>query len=178
MQIDLRTRFPRSEILVVEHHLAHAASAFYASGMENAAVLSVDRAGDFRSGALFQGQGSHLLPVREMYFPDSLGDLFNRVTEMLGYEARADEHKVQWLSASGTPEYLEVFRKILHNGTTPWPRLNRSYFDADHETRGGFSKKFYAETGIDAEQPLSQSVKANLASSLQTAVEEAVVRDA
>ena len=109
-----------------------------------------------------------------MYFPDSLGDLFNRVTEMLGYEARADEHKVQWLSTSGTPAYLEVFRHILHSGPTPWPRLNRSYFDADHLTRGGFSRKFYSETGIDSEQPLSQAVKADLASSLQTAVEEAI----
>ena len=173
-QIDLRTRFPRSEILVVEHHLAHAASAFYASGMENAAVLSIDRAGDFRSSVLFQGQGSHLLPVREMYFPDSLGDLFNRVTEMLGYEARADEHKVQWMSASGKPTYLEVFRKALHSGSAQWPRLDRSYFDADHLTRGGFSRKFYAETGIDGEQTLPPAVKADLAASLQTAVEEAV----
>jgi carbamoyltransferase len=79
IQIDLRTRFPRSEIIVVEHHLAHAASAFYASGMEEAAVLSLDRAGDFRSGALFHGQQNRLLPAREMYFPDSFGDLFNRV---------------------------------------------------------------------------------------------------
>jgi carbamoyltransferase len=173
-QIDLRARFPRSEILVVEHHLAHAASAFYASGMEEAAVLSIDRAGDFRSGALFQGRGNHLLPVREMYFPDSFGDLFNRVTEMLGYEARADEHKVQWLSASGSPAYLDVFRKILHGGPASWPRLDRSYFDADHSTRGGFSRKFYAETGINAEQPLTQPLKADVACSLQAAVEEAV----
>ena len=173
-QIDLRTRFPRSEILVVEHHLAHAASAFYASGMDTAAVLSIDRAGDFRSGALFQGEESHLKPVREMYFPDSLGDLFNRVTELLGYEARADEHKVQWLSASGSPKFVEVFRKVLHSGSAQWPRLDRSYFDADHLTRGGFSRKFYVETGIEADQALSAALKADLAASLQTAVEEAV----
>jgi carbamoyltransferase len=173
-QIDLRTRFPRSEVIVVEHHLAHAASAFYASGFEHAAVLSLDRAGDFRSGALFQGRMNHLLPVREMYFPDSFGDLFNRVTEMLGYEPRADEHKVQWLSASGEPAYVEVFRNILHSGSAAWPRLDRSYFDADHLTRGGFSRKFYAETGINADQPLSQQLKADIASSLQNAVEEAV----
>jgi carbamoyltransferase len=174
IQIDLRTRFPRSEIIVVEHHLAHAASAFYASGMEEAAVLSLDRAGDFRSGALFHGQQNRLLPAREMYFPDSFGDLFNRVTEMLGYEPRADEHKVQWLSASGTPVYWEVFRKILHAGPGLWPRLDRGYFDADHLTRGGFSKKFYDEIGPGAEQPLSQQSKADVAASLQHAVEEAV----
>jgi carbamoyltransferase len=173
-QIALRARFPSSDIIVVEHHLAHAASSFYASGMENAAVLSVDRAGDFRSGALFRGQNSHLLPVKEMYFPDSFGDLFNRVTEMLGFEPRAGEHKVQWMSASGTPAYLAVFRKILHAGPSGWPRLERSYFDADRTTHGGFSNKFYHETGIDSGQPLSQQTKADVASSLQNAIEEAV----
>jgi carbamoyltransferase len=173
-QIDLRTRFPRSEIIVVEHHLAHAASAFYASSMENAAVLAIDRAGDFRSGVLFQGQHSHLVPVREMYFPDSFGDLFNRVTEMLGYEPRTDEHKVQWLSVAGAPVYLDVFRKILHGSSAPWPRLDRSYFDSDRLTNGGFSKKFYEETGTDREKPLTQQVKADLACSLQNAVGEAV----
>ena len=110
-----------------------------------------------------------------MYFPDSLGDLFNRVTEMLGYEPRADEHKVQWLSASGQPAYLEVFRKILHSGPAEWPRLDRTYFDADHLTRGGFSRKFYKETEIAPDQPLTQSVKADLAASLQTAVQNAVI---
>ncbi len=163
-----------SEILVVEHHLAHAASAFYTSGMERAAVLSIDRAGDFRSAVLFQGEGSRLLPAREMYFPDSLGDLFNRVTELLGYEARADEHKVQWLSASGQPAYLDVFRKIVHPNGVHWPRFDRSYFDTDHLGRGEFSDKFYSETGIDSEKPLGQNMKADLASSVQTAIEETV----
>ena len=73
---------------------------------------------------------------------------------------RADEHKVQWLSASGTPAYLEVFRKILHSGSAHWPRLDRSYFDADHLTPGGFSRKFYTETAIrrrSAFAPIRQS---------------------
>src|SRR6201996_7453899 len=137
-QLELRARFPRSEIVVVEHHHAHAASAYYASGFDTASVLSVDRAGDFRSAVLFRGEQTQLTPVRELYFPDSLGDLFNRVTEMLGYEPRADEHKVQWMSASGKAAYLDVFRKILHaNERTPdWSKLNRSYFDADRLTQG------------------------------------------
>jgi carbamoyltransferase len=113
-QIEMRSRFPESEIVVVEHHHAHAASAYYVSGFESASVLSADRAGDFRSAVLFHGQGNQLTSARELYFPDSIGDLFNRVTELLGYEARADEHKVQWMSASGEPAYHEVFRRILH----------------------------------------------------------------
>ena len=124
-------------------------------------MLSLDRAGDFRSGALFQGQKNHLLPVREMYFPDSLGDVFNRVTEMLGYEPRADEHKVQWLSARANLLIWMCFARFFIARSPAWPRLDRSYFDADHLTRGGFSRKFYAEIGIDADQPLSQQLKAD-----------------
>ena len=56
-QLRLRARFPNSEIVVVEHHHAHAASAYYASGFDSAAVLSLDRAGDYRSAVLFNGNG-------------------------------------------------------------------------------------------------------------------------
>jgi carbamoyltransferase len=126
-QLELRARFPNSEIVVVEHHHAHAASAYYASGFRSAAVLSVDRAGDYRSAVLFQGQERRLTSLRELYFPDSLGDLFNRVTELVGYEARADEHKVQWLSTTGEPKYIDVFREILHRGDPLGPNLTAAF---------------------------------------------------
>ncbi|MBV9268571.1 MAG: hypothetical protein JO061_20550 [Acidobacteriaceae bacterium] len=174
-QLRLRTRFPNSDVVIVEHHYAHAASAFYASPFESAAVLSVDRAGDFRSAVLFEGRGRHLTPVREMYFPDSLGDLFNRVTELLGFEPRADEHKIQWLSTSGEPKHLSLFRDILHRGGTTWPQMDRSYFDADHLTNGGFSAKFFDRLGINPEEELSIEGKADMAASLQAAVAESVV---
>lgn len=173
-QIEMRARFPESEIVVVEHHHAHAASAFYASGFPAASVLSVDRAGDFRSAVLFNGQGNQLTPIRELYFPDSIGDLFNRVTQLLGYEARSDEHKVQWMSASGEPVYRDVFRKILHQAGPEWPRLDRSYFDSDRLAHGGFSQRFYSETGLPSQEKLSQTEKGNVAASLQTAVQETI----
>ncbi len=173
-QIEMRARFPESEIVVVEHHHAHAASSFYASGFPSASVLSVDRAGDFRSAVLFSGQGNKLTPLRELYFPDSLGDLYNRVTELLGYEARADEHKVQWMSASGEPVYRDVFHKILLQAGGDWPRLDRSYFDSDHLANGGFSARFYTETGLPTKEKFSQTEKVNVASSLQAAVQDTI----
>jgi carbamoyltransferase len=173
--LSMRARFPKSEIVVVEHHHAHAASAYFASGFEEASVLSVDRAGDFRSAALFHGRGNQLNAVRELYFPDSLGDLFNRVTELLGYEPRADEHKVQWLSASGTPSYRDVFWKILHRTDSSWPHMDRSYFDSDQLAKGGFGARFYAETELAQGEPFSPEQKADLAASLQRAVEDSVI---
>jgi carbamoyltransferase len=172
--LELQARFQRSEIVVVEHHHAHAASAYYCSPFSSAAVLSIDRAGDYRSAVLYRGEGSQLTPIREMYFPDSLGDLFNRVTGLLGFEPRADEHKVQWLSASGKPNYLSVFQKLLGRNGSTWPRFDRSYFDADRLTHGGFSARFFEECGLDPSQPLSPNTKIDLAISLQTAIEETV----
>ncbi|HEY7303268.1 MAG TPA: carbamoyltransferase C-terminal domain-containing protein [Bryobacteraceae bacterium] len=173
-QLELRARFPQSEIVVVEHHHAHAASAYYASPFEKAAVLTVDRAGDFRSAVLFSGERNQLTRVKELYFPDSLGDVYNRVTALLGYEPRADEHKVQWLSASGQPVYLDVFRRILHRDRSEWPKIDRAYLDPERMTHGGFSVRFYEEIGADASKPFPENVKADLARSLQAAIEAAV----
>ncbi len=171
----LRTRFPQSAITVVEHHDAHAASAYYASGFDRAAVLSIDRAGDFRSAVLFSAQGNQLKPVRELYLPDSLGDLFNRVTELLGFRPRADEHKVQWLSASAEPKYADVFRSLLHASGAAWPSFDRGFFDAGRLSHGGFSGRFYDALGIEPGTKLSPDIKAEIAASLQRAIEEAVI---
>jgi carbamoyltransferase len=173
-QIEMRARFPEAEIVVVEHHHAHAASAYYVSGFDSASVLSVDRAGDFRSAVLFSAQHNNLTPIRELYFPDSIGDLYNRVTELLGYEARADEHKVQWMSSSGEPVYREVFRRILHRVDDTWPHTDRSYFDSDRLAQGGFSARFYTETSLPAKEKLSQTEKSNVAASLQWAVQDTI----
>ena len=173
-QLELRARFPHSEIVVVGHHRAHAASAYYVSPFDGATVLSVDRAGDFRSAVLFEANGRHLLPVRELYFPDSLGDLFNRVTELLGYKTRADEHKVQWLSAYGRPDYIDVFRSILRKGSGRWLYTDRTFFDADRLIQGGFSARFYDAIGIGMGECIPQATRANLAASLQAAVNETV----
>src|SRR5579885_736772 len=130
----LRDQFPKSEILVVEHHQAHAASAFFASPFEEATVLTLDHAGDFRCGARWHASGTQIQLDREWYYPDSLGRLYRAVTQLLGYRPGADEHKVQWLSTSGDESLAPMFRKILSDTA----RLDPSYFDAN----GSFSRKF------------------------------------
>ena len=173
--LELRARFPQSELVVVDHHDAHAASAYYASGFESARVLSIDRAGDFRSAVLFDGEGNRLTRVRELYFPDSLGDLYNRATELLGFEPRSDEHKVQWLSAAGTPAYEAVFEAVINATAAGWPHFDRSFFDSDRMGQGGFSRRFFEATGIPSNESLPANVKADIASSLQGAIERTVL---
>jgi carbamoyltransferase len=172
--LSLRSRFPDAEIVVVEHHTAHAASAYFASGFQESAVLSIDRAGDYRSAVLYRAEGRQLHAVREMYFPDSLGDLFNRVTELMGYQSRSDEHKVQWLSTTAESAYKQVFTELLGDASSGWPRLDRSYLDTDRHSRGGFSRKFFEALGIAPGQALPAAMQARIAASLQQAVNDTV----
>src|SRR6185369_337080 len=74
--VTLRDHFPNADIVVVEHHLAHAASAFYASPFEEATVLTLDHAGDFRCGGRWHARGNQMEIDKEWYYPDSLGRLY------------------------------------------------------------------------------------------------------
>jgi carbamoyltransferase len=97
LHLKLRSRFPNSRVIVLDHHTAHAASAFFPSPFEEASVLTLDRAGDFRSGSRWQARGNSLNLEEEIYAPDSLGELYGRVTELLGFRPNADEHNVHWM---------------------------------------------------------------------------------
>jgi carbamoyltransferase len=172
--LELRDTFPRAEIVLVGHHKAHAASAFYASPFEQATVLTLDRGGDFRCGALWSASGSQLSLEKELYFPDSIGDLYGRVTELLGFEANADEHKVQWLSASGDDRFHDLFLEILAPRDGGWPRIDRSYFHGERQSRGGFSAKFYKRLGVADSSEIPAALRAAIAAGLQRAVEQTV----
>ena len=176
--LELLTRFPNSEVVVAEHHLAHAASAYYLSGFDNATVLSLDRGGDFRSGIVFRAEGNQLVPIRELYFPDSLGVVYSRVTEFLGFEARADEHKVQWLGATlGTAPLasdLATFHDLLHRGGSAWPQVDRSFLAPGRLADGGFGESFYRRLNLTPFAPVPSSRKAEIAAALQHTVNETV----
>src|SRR5208282_6335950 len=96
-------------IATVEHHLSHAASAFFLSRYEHALVITMDEDGAGCSGMIAIGEGMSLRKVREIRYPHSLAWLYSRVTESLGFIPRSEEHKTQWLSVGGEPQYLDVF---------------------------------------------------------------------
>jgi carbamoyltransferase len=173
--LELRDAFPRSEVVLVEHHAAHAASAYFASPFEQATVVTLDRAGDFRCGARWSASGSQLTLETELYYPDSLGDLYGRVTELLGFEPNADEHKVQWLSASGDDRFHGLFLEILSPREGGWPRIDRSFFHGDRPSRGGFSPKFYKRLGLQDGSEVPAAMRPSVAAGLQQAVEQTVI---
>jgi carbamoyltransferase len=175
LHLQFRARFPNSRIILVDHHAAHAASAFYASPFSEATVLTLDRAGDFRCGARWKASGVQLILEKEIYYPDSLGDLYGRVTELLGFKANADEHKVQWLSAAGDDRFRSLFLEIMAAKAGEWPRIDRSFIDAERMTMGGFSEKFLARLGICASSGVPSALRAHVAAGLQRALESVVL---
>ena len=171
LHFSLRELFPRAEVAVVEHHLAHAASAFFASPFEHAAVLTLDHTGDFGCGARWNAQGNHLQLEREWQYPDSLAWLYSAVTELLGYHAGADEHKVQWLSTSGSDRFHELFHEIA----TPSGRLDATFFDGHPSANGGFSAKFFERLGLEDGAAIPAAMAPAIARGLQRAVEDTVL---
>jgi carbamoyltransferase len=163
--------FPKARVVSIDHHAAHAAAAYLPSPFDNAVVITLDREGDLRCGSKWRGEGNRLVLEDEILYPDSIGELYGRVTELLGFQPRADEHRVQWLSATGEPRYLEVFRKLVHNHG-----IDRSFFESSQNGHGGFGVQFFEQLGIDGRAELNQKQRADIAASMQKTLEEYVLR--
>jgi carbamoyltransferase len=100
----------------VEHHIAHAASAFHASPFRQAAVLTLDGRGEKATTSYYLGEGNTLQPLGQVDMPHSLGLLYEQVTEYLGFLRSSDEYKVMALASFGQPHYLAEFRSLIHLG--------------------------------------------------------------
>jgi carbamoyltransferase len=175
LHLKLRAQFPNSRILVVEHHQAHAASAYFPSPFDDATVLALDRGADFRCGSRWQAQGAHMTIDQEQYLSDSLGDLYGRVTELLGFEASADEHKVQWLSVCGDDRFRQLFLDILCLSDAG-PRMDRGYFSTERLKHGRFSARFYQRLGLNDGEAIPEGLRAHIAAGVQRAIEDAAIR--
>lgn len=173
---EVRAQFPNARLVIVEHHTAHAASAWYASPFEDAVVLTLDRGGDLHCGARWRADASGLRLEKELFYPDSLGDLYGRVTELLGFEAEADEHKVQWLSSAGDDRFTPVFESMMTWDGDNWPSLDRSWFDHSRLRQGGFDERLFSALKVGADGVVPPAMRAHVAAGVQRAVENAVLR--
>ena len=142
--------FTKAKVDTVDHHAAHAAAAYYVSPFEEATVITLDREGDLRCGAKWRGSGNTLTVEEEILYPDSIAELYGHVTELLGLRARADEHRVQWLSMAGKPAFSKLFDEIIHDRTVG--------------------------QSITLPEPLQRKYRADLAASMQQALELYVLR--
>jgi carbamoyltransferase len=170
LPVALRT-FAKARVVSIDHHAAHAAAAYLPSPFDNAAVLILDRAGDLRCGSKWRGEGNRITLEEEILYPNSIGELYGRVTELLGMQPRADEHRVQWLSVTGEARYADTFAEILQARA-----VDESFFESGRQGHGGFGTKFFERIGIDGRAELKPTERADIAASIQKALEDYVLR--
>lgn len=136
---------PSARVVNVEHHLCHAAGAFFLSPFERSLILTMDEEGDGQSGLLAVGEGTRVRVLRNISYPHSLAWLYSQVTEILGFVPHVEEHKTQWLSLEGEPLYREVFHDILRKSGPGSVRLDSSYLEHGVGGRFVFSSKFWSK---------------------------------
>lgn len=112
----------------VEHHRAHMASAFFVSPFDDAAILSVDGAGDFVTTMWGTGKDNQITVTNEINFPHSLGIFYNAVTQWLGFPKYGDEGKVMGLAPYGQPIYMDKMRKLVRTQSDGSFELDLDYF--------------------------------------------------
>ena len=165
-------------ILHCEHHLSHAASAFYPSPFETAAILCVDGIGEWATVSAWRGRGKNLTHLWEIRFPDSLGLLYSAFTFFCGFKVDSGEYKLMGLAPYGEPRYADLIRKhLIFIGSDGSFTLNRRYFN--YEVGNQMTSASF-ETLFDGPRRLPESSitqrEMDLAASIQLVTEEVILK--
>src|SRR5262249_28652439 len=119
-------------LLRLEHHLCHAAAAFFQSSFDRALIVTSDEGADGKSGMIAIGEGNRIEPLQSIEFPHSLAWVYTQITELLGFIPRREEHKTQWLSIGAEPALKDLFLELIRDTRSPGlPHLNRKFIDCD-----------------------------------------------
>lgn len=165
-------------LLFSEHHLSHAASAFFPSPFEEAAVLTMDGVGEWATTSLAIGRGNKLTVKNEIHFPHSIGLLYSAITYYIGFKVNSGEYKVMGLAPYGDPKYVDLIKNhlidIKEDGSF---HLDMSYFNyctGLTMTNAKFDKLF----GAPARKPESTLTQRemDIAASIQAVTEELVIK--
>lgn len=173
----LRKKFGyEGKVLFIRHHLSHAASAFFASPFNEAAILTIDALGEYTTTAIHYGKGNEIKTLKEIHFPNSLGLFYSAVTSYLGFRVNNDEYKVMALAAYGKPRYYKEFKEIIDVKPDGSFSLNKKYFTFTSKERM-FSKKFEEKFGPPRKpnEPIEKR-HMDIAATLQTITEEIVIK--
>ena len=166
------------EVLFTEHHQAHAASAFFASPFDQAAVLTLDGVGEWTTSSAGIGRGNALEFLREMRFPHSLGLLYSAFTYHAGFRVNSGEYKLMGLAPYGEPRYRDrILAEVMDLKADGSFRLDQSFFDYAaglKMTSARFDARFDGPPRAP-ESPLTQR-EMDLAASVQAVTEEVVLR--
>lgn len=170
----------RGRYVFTEHHESHAASAFFPSPFEEAAILTLDGVGEWATGSLGVGRGNKVRLLKELRFPHSLGLLYSAFTYFTGFKVNSGEYKLMGLAPYGEPVYRDlILEKMLDLKADGSFRMDMSYFAFHHRevmTSGNFDRLFGGPPR-QAEDVLTQR-EMDIAASIQAVTEEIMMRQA
>ena len=166
------------ELLYAEHHESHAASAFFPSPFDEAAILTMDGVGEWATASYGVGRGSDIELWKEIHWPDSLGLLYSAFTYYTGFKVNSGEYKVMGLAPYGEPKYVDaILTELVHLREDGSFTLNQSYFNyltGLTMTNGAFDRLFGGPPRVP-ESKLTQR-EMDLARSVQVVCEEIMLR--
>ncbi len=167
------------EILYVEHHMSHAASAYFCSPFDEAAILSVDGVGEWTTTATGTARGSEIRLEEELRFPHSIGLLYSAFTAFLGFEVNEGEYKVMGMAPYGQPKYVDKIHKIvkIHDDGSFWLDMDYFAYHRPHDT--SFSRKFVDLFGKPRNPKTEEKLDpyyADVAASIQAVTEEILIK--
>jgi carbamoyltransferase len=166
------------KLLYAEHHESHAASAYYPSPFDEAAILTIDGVGEWATATIGIGRGAELELLEEMRFPDSLGLLYSAFTYQAGFKVNSGEYKLMGLAPFGQPRYVDrIYSDLLRLRDDGSFTLDQRFFDYRgglRMTNGNFDRLFDGPPR-SPEGPLSQR-EMDLARSVQVVCEDIVLR--
>ena len=171
-------KFRSNQLLFSEHHLSHAASAFYPSPFDKAVILVIDGVGEWASTSVMIGENENIKVVKEILFPNSLGLLYSAFTQYLGFRVNNGEYKVMGLAPYGKPRYKDfILKKLVKLNKDGSYEINQKYFSysyGDSMINENFIKLFNEPIRNPQIDELNQ-FHMDIASSLQFVLEEILI---
>ena len=175
----LKNRY-KNRYVFTEHHESHAASAFFPSPFDEAAILTMDGVGEWATGSFGTGRGNKIELTHVMQFPHSLGLLYSAFTYFTGFRVNSGEYKMMGLAPYGKPKYYDlIMDKLIDLKEDGSFRLDMSYLPYCHKTvmTGSKFEKLFGGPPRKSESPLTQR-EMDIAASIQAVTEEIMLRAA
>ncbi len=176
---EIDKNFNKEKLLFTEHHLSHAASAFYPSPFKKALILVIDGVGEWATTSVCLGSGSSLKILKEIKYPHSIGLLYSAFTYYLGFKVNGGEYKLMGLAPYGKPIFKEIIYENLINVKNDGSfRINQSFFNYSTGltmTNNNFNSLFKRNVRNPKEENLTQ-FHMDVASSIQVVVEETILK--
>jgi len=167
----------QGEIMYLNHHLSHAASTYFYSGFEEAAILTVDGVGEWATTTYGVGKGNRVEIFEEVDFPNSVGLVYSAFTSYLGFRVNSGEYKVMGLAPYGEPKYASIIRKMFDFQDNGQYQVDMRYFDFTSE-KNMYTQQFIDLFGQPPRAPESKldGFYMDVARSLQVVLEEIILK--